>query len=590
MRLLLVDPAHRVPFYDRSLSSALARAGIDVTLATAPLPYYEAPAPGKGVRSELHFGRAIAWLSAAGIDPAAHASLRRAVRAASYGPELAGLYAKAVRAGRAGDFVVHSQWSLAPRADAAVWGQLRRRGVPVVHTAHNVLPHEYGLADTSRWRRLYASADRVIVHSEASKDRLLALGGLPPDLVRVVPMPVETHQVEIKQFGTQPGGPVDSSSAARAAARTRLDLPAIAPLALFFGQIRPYKGLDVLLDAWPAVLDADPTARLVIAGPVLGGARAESELMDDIRARGIASTVILRLGYVPTDQVDDHFTSADVIALPYLETDSSAVLATALGLGRASVVSAVGGLPEALAHGGGRLVPPGDASALVSAIGSVLGSSEERDRLERGARAAASAWTWDDAARSTIDIYSELIDDGRRIVRSDSLSQDEPPAPDLTIPESPFVSVLIPARNAERHIEASIDALLGGDWPGEQLEILVSEGLSADGTRRLLDGIAEREPRLGIIDNPAGSTPAALNAAFGAAKGGRDRAPRCSRNAGTGLPHIRRRCAPPHGCLGRGRADGGTWRDAVWLSGCHRAIDKVGQRRSGLSPREARDR
>lgn len=444
--VLLLDPSHQVPFYDAALAAALARVGAAVTLATSPLPYYEPPAPAPGVRVEECFGQTLGWLRAAGLHPAERPHLRRAGRAVGYPWELAGAIA---RASKRDDLVIHAQWSLAPRLDAAVWRALRRRGIPVVHTAHNVLPHEAwarvptsdsrSIPAVARWRRLYASVDRLIVHSDATKRRLLALGGVGQEVVRVIPMAAEpgpsggaragasvgradgaeAHEARAEGHATRAEDRASLVSAehaeageiARKEARARLGLPADGsggghpPLALFFGHVRPYKGLDVLLDAWPMVASAVPGARLLVAGPAGHGvARA---LERDPRLDRLGDAVILRLGYVPTRDVADHFLAADVVVLPYLDTDDSAVLATALGHGRAVVASRVGGLPEALARGGGLLVPPGDTAALATALVSVLGDAGARERLEAEALAAAGATGWDEAARATLEVYDE---------------------------------------------------------------------------------------------------------------------------------------------------------------------------------------
>ena len=390
----------------------------------------------------------------------------------------------------------------------------------------------------------------MIVHSEATKTRLLALGGVPESAVRVVPMPAETWPI---------GGANPSIADTRADARTRLDLPTDPaggpPLALFFGQIRPYKGLDVLLDAWPRVLESVPDARLLIAGPA--GQHEARRLERKVAERAFGDRVILRPSYVPTDRVSDHFMASDVVVLPYLDTDDSAVLATALGHGRATVVSAVGGLPEALCRGGGLLVSPGDpislAEALIEVLGDVPGDAAVRDRLEAEARASADVGSWDAAARATLDVYAEVLDEGaradRRALRSGSAGDvgdaspatsrsasplasrfasptTSPPAPrsptlpiDHPLPATPHVSVLMPARNAADHIAASIEAVLAGDWPVDRLELIVAEGRSRDGTRGVVEGLAAANGRVRIVDNPSGSTASGLNAALRAASG-----------------------------------------------------------------------
>lgn len=84
---------------------------------------------------------------------------------------------------------------------------------------------------------------------------------------------------------------------------------------------------------------------------------------------------------------------------------------------------------------------------------------------------------------------------------------------------TPFVSVIIPARNAAAQLAPTLTALLAGDYPPERMEVLVVDGASADGTAALLDDLAARDPRVRRLHNPAGSTPAGLNVGLRAARG-----------------------------------------------------------------------
>lgn len=85
--------------------------------------------------------------------------------------------------------------------------------------------------------------------------------------------------------------------------------------------------------------------------------------------------------------------------------------------------------------------------------------------------------------------------------------------------QRPFVSVVVPARNEEAHISACVQALLEQTYPSELIEIIVAEGASVDATREILEGLANANRRLRVVDNPSGRTPDALNAAVMASRG-----------------------------------------------------------------------
>jgi glycosyltransferase involved in cell wall biosynthesis len=168
-----------------------------------------------------------------------------------------------------------------------------------------------------------------------------------------------------------------------------------APTMLFFGRISHYKGLDTLLGALPLVWAELPEARLVVAGH---GDLPESPLWDDPR-------IDLRFEHVPEPGVPSLFAAARCVVMPYRQASQSGVGAQAREYGRASVVTEVGGLPEALAPGSGRLVPPEDPAAMAAALIDVLRTPGLAEEMGEAAAAAGRASTWEVIAARTLDAY-----------------------------------------------------------------------------------------------------------------------------------------------------------------------------------------
>ena len=172
---------------------------------------------------------------------------------------------------------------------------------------------------------------------------------------------------------------------------------------LFFGLIREYKGLDVLVRALADI----PGARLVVAGDPVDSvepARAAARELE------VEDRIEWRLGYVPDPEVPGLFEQAAVVVLPYRQLDSSGVLATAIGYGRPVVVTDVGSLGEQVrAFGAGRVVPPDDPAALAQACNELLQSASELERAAAGAREAAASLTWDASAAAHERLYQELL-------------------------------------------------------------------------------------------------------------------------------------------------------------------------------------
>jgi glycosyltransferase involved in cell wall biosynthesis len=367
MRVHLVDPAAYTPPYDHALAAALAQAGADVTLVTGPFAHGAVPqiSPRPAYRVDERFYR---WTPA---------RARRAARLAQHVPDML----RYRLAARAAD-VVHWQWLPVQPVDV----RLLPSGRPRVLTAHDVLPREPRSGQRSAQRRLYERMDAVVVHSEHGRGRLVAELGLDVDRVEVIPHGAFTHLTQLPDERPLPTG-----------------LAAVeGPVVLFFGLLRPYKGLDVLLEAWHGIGGAE----LWIAGAPRGV---------DVGALRAAAPGNVRFEprFITDPEIPALFRRADLVVLPYREIDQSGVLFTALAFGTPILASAVGGFPEVAAHGAAELVPPGDPAALHEALVRLVGDAGRRDELGRAARAAADTeYGWDAIAARHTTLYERLMVEG----------------------------------------------------------------------------------------------------------------------------------------------------------------------------------
>jgi glycosyltransferase involved in cell wall biosynthesis len=225
----------------------------------------------------------------------------------------------------------------------------RGSGAKVVALVHNALPHEPRPGDRALSRYFLRAVDACIVLSEAVERDLRALGFGGP--IRRVAHPVYEH------FG---------EAMPRAAARAKLGLDAGAPTLLFFGFVRRYKGLHVLLDALPAAVERLPNVRLVVAGEFYDD---EAPYRAQVERHGLAQHVRFVPDYIPEAEVGAYFSAADLVVQPYVTATQSGVAQIAFHFERPLVVTDVGGLAEIVPHGeAGLVVPPEDPEALASAI------------------------------------------------------------------------------------------------------------------------------------------------------------------------------------------------------------------------------
>jgi glycosyltransferase involved in cell wall biosynthesis len=276
-------------------------------------------------------------------------------------------------------------------------GSLRKLRIPVVYTAHDVLPQDRDSAEERAFHsRLYCLPDRIIVHTEANRRHLLETFGLASEKVAVV-----HHGPYDFQFGR--GTPIGRSEA-----RRRLEIPLHKKVTLFFGLIKRYKGLEYLVGAFDLVERQLADAYLLVVGNIyrgdVEGWRYYSGLLNGLRRRGNVKTVS---DYVPIADVPIYFAATDLVVLPYTHTSQSGVLLAAYGAGRAVVVTETGGLPEIVEPGGtGLIVPPSDADSLARAIVSILGDPIRAGAMgERARLLGETTYCWASAAQRTLETY-----------------------------------------------------------------------------------------------------------------------------------------------------------------------------------------
>jgi glycosyltransferase involved in cell wall biosynthesis len=365
MRVQIVDPSAFTPAYDHALCTALAHAGADTELVTSRFAYGTVPDPDGYARRELFYRLALG---------AAGSRARRAGKLAQHLPDMLRYRGVAASAD-----VAHFQWLDVQWLDRYL---LPRR--PTVLTAHDLLPREPRAGQATAQRRLYDAVDAVVTHSEYGRAQLVDRLGLPPDKVHVI------HHGAFEHLARQPG---------------ELPLPEVlrrvdGAVALFFGLLRPYKGIEVLLRAW----------RTVEAGELWIVGRPRMPL-EPLQALATPSVRFIPR-YVSDLELPAYFRRADVVVLPYARTerfDQSGVLATALAFGKAIVVTRIGGMAEVGAGGAASVVPPGDADSLGHALATLLVDADARERLARAARhAAQGAYSWQEAAARTIALYDGL--------------------------------------------------------------------------------------------------------------------------------------------------------------------------------------
>jgi glycosyltransferase involved in cell wall biosynthesis len=229
----------------------------------------------------------------------------------------------------------------------------RHTRAKIVYICHNVTPHEEsGTIDHRLAWVVLKRGDAFIVHSEQDRRKLTAL--LPHALVWRTNLPIFDV---FQQDGTQ--------AANIQALRAKLGLEHKRVL-LFFGFVRPYKGLEYAIQALPLVQQQYPDAHLLVVGEFWGG---KNQYLGYARNAGVLDSMTIVDDYVPNEVVADYFALADVVVLPYVSATQSGVIQVAFNFGVPVITTRVGGLHEVVRDGhNGLVVPPQDEEALAAAI------------------------------------------------------------------------------------------------------------------------------------------------------------------------------------------------------------------------------
>ena len=189
-------------------------------------------------------------------------------------------------------------------------------------------------------------------------------------------------------------------------ARKYLDLPLNKKIVLFFGYIRKYKGVDVLIKAFGLIQKQMKDVYLLIVGQPFGETWAKYENL--IKENDLKNCSKVELGFVPESEIEYYFSAADIVVLPYTYLDThGGVGALALPFKKPLLVSDVGGLPEYIKDKR-TLVKPDDVQDLYEKLTQILQDQKLHTKLSKDSEELSRELTWDKIADQTIEVYKSL--------------------------------------------------------------------------------------------------------------------------------------------------------------------------------------
>ncbi len=288
--------------------------------------------------------------------------------------------------------VIHFQWFKVAIYDYLILLRIKKMGVKIVYTAHNVVQH-YGLDRYTRmYHKIYKIVDVIIVHSEKTKDELIEKYHIPEKKIKVVP------------HGILSFDHVDSSKIREYIEnfRRHYDIGNQIVFAML-GEINFYKGVDIVIDAWksPRLVDND-NVKLIFAGK---GKYNRLKELDTIK-----NTIVINR-FLETEEFMALLKIADFILLPYRQISQSGVLLTTLHEKKRVIVSDVGGLSDPFRFGKIGYILERLESALLTDI--ILTAADEADKLPNNEvwEAIFHHYDWKTIAVKTQKIYEEIAVD-----------------------------------------------------------------------------------------------------------------------------------------------------------------------------------
>ncbi|MFQ5446635.1 MAG: glycosyltransferase [Saprospiraceae bacterium] len=259
----------------------------------------------------------------------------------------------------------------------------------VVALADNILPHEKRPGDRLFTRYFIGAVDACITMSRSVEEDLRQFNATMP--AACIPHPVYDNYGE---------------KATRATGLAHLGLPEAVRYVLFFGFIRDYKGLDLLLKAMAGERLRQMNVKLIVAGEYYGNREFYENL---IRELNLEDRVILRTDYIPSEEVKYYFAAADLVAQPYKSATQSGISQMAYHFEKPMLVTNVGGLPEIVPHGEAGYVVAVEVDAIADALIDFF-QNDKAAAFTKGVVAGKRRFSWPGMVEGVEGLYKKIQD------------------------------------------------------------------------------------------------------------------------------------------------------------------------------------
>ena len=265
--------------------------------------------------------------------------------------------------------------------------KLLNKNIKVLYICDNIIPHEKRFGDLLLTKYAFMTVDAGIVQSDSVERDFVSL--FPKKKFINTPHPVYTI------FGNKVGKNI---------AKKELGITD-EKVILFFGYIRPYKGLDILIEAMPEILKS-VSLKLIVVGESY---EKDNKYFNMVETLGLQNNVVLKTDYVPNDEVGKYFSASDVVVLPYRSATQSGIIQIAYNFDKPVIATNVGGLAEVVKNGEtGFIVEPNNPKKITEAVIKFYTENYE-DLFVNNITQEKKKYSWDTMVENIEKLYNNII-------------------------------------------------------------------------------------------------------------------------------------------------------------------------------------
>lgn len=393
---LVIDTCQFSANYNYCLLDALAKRGERIVYATTEFAHGYIPDPPgvKVFRCFFFLARLASMAISSGF-------VRRLLRAIEYPLNLCILLTyvlvKHIK-------IVHFIWIVSPWLDYWLMKLLKLMGCRVVYTAHNPFPHEEMPGDIQKYCRIYKRVEHIIALTNYTRNEIVRRCKIPTDKISVIPH--GDYDALFSQYG------FNNELAAKVLQKARG-----RKIIAFLGGIRPYKGLDIFIEAFPLIKQLVTESFFLVAGSLLIGDREEIE--EKLARSCKPDDLWADIRFLPVADLKAYLSVTDVLVQPYISASQSGNTAMAYAAGIPVISTNVGGLGEMTEDGKtGYVIASQDPDAIASAVARCFEGNNYQQMSDNARRAAKEQYGWVKIAEQTAGVYHRFIDVGEEIDRS----------------------------------------------------------------------------------------------------------------------------------------------------------------------------